>query len=600
MNQTGQRVSPATALEAPTVCAAFQATATAHADAVALRTRGDATSVTWGEYAARVESVAGGLAGLGLGKGDTIATQLTNRPEFHYVDMAAAHLGALSFGIYNTSPAEEITYRLDNADCRVVVTEQQFLPAVRQAIRTYARVEHLVVVDGPAPGALTLEQVEAAGRPDFDFGATWRGIRPGDLLTIIYTSGTTGPPKGAQWTHANAVALLRAYDDALPMPRRMVSFLPMAHAGERLLGHYMPLAYGATVTCCPDPRETLANVEDAHPDFLGAPPRTWTKLRSALLADIAALPDAATREAIGRGLEIGAARVEAGQRGEELTEELVARHERAKLLLRPALAAHGIDRLRLGFIGGTLTPRDIVVFFHAAGIPLIEGYGLTEATGFGAVWPRLDDIRLGTVGRPLTGVELRLAEDGEILLRSAMNMAGYRKDPEATRAAIDPEGWLHTGDVGGLSEEGHLRIVDRKKELIINAYGKNMSPSNIENAIRVQSSLIGQVMAIGDGRPYNTALITLDLDGAAAFARAGGLPATSVEQLSGEPSVLAAVRAAVDRGNLALSRVEQVKRFTLLPVEWLPDSETMTPTMKLKRRQVLSRYADQIDALYSG
>ena len=587
-------------VEAATVCAAFQRTVATHGSKVAFRSRGDQRQVTWAEYGASVQAVAGGLAALGVKKGDTVATQLHNCVDFFQYDMAAVHLGAVPFGVYNTSTPKQILNRLENSDCRVYITEQQFLPTVREALK-HSSVEHLIVVDGQADGALSTEDVVARADASFDFTGTWQSVTPEDLVTIIYTSGTTGPPKGAQWSHNNVMSMLRSWAAELPLPTRAVSYLPLAHAGERMLTHYMPLGAGATVTLCPSYQEVLAHVQESHPDFLATVPRTWVKLRAAINGQIDAIHDEQIREQVKAALAVGLERVKTEQDGGVPSEELITQHEAAKeLLRREILHAWGLDNMKAAFIGSAPPPQDVIHYFLAMGVPLLEAYGLTEATGFGACWPRLDDFKVGTVGKPLPGVELRLAEDGEILLRSPMNMVGYRKEPEASATALDADGWLHTGDVGSVDDDGFLKVIDRKKELIINAAGKNMSPSNIEAEIKKANILIAQAVAIGDGRPYLVALLTIDTEGAKALAAKYDLQDASVAAVTKAPQVLEEFQAAVDEANSHLSRVEQIKKFALLPDEWTPDSNEMTPTMKLKRKPVSERYADVIEQLYAN
>jgi long-chain acyl-CoA synthetase len=583
-------VSP---LAAGTVCEALQAIARQRPAAVALRNRGEA-GVTWAEYAARVARVTGGLASLGVTSGDTVALMLTNRPEFHIVDMAAVHLGAVPFSVYNSSPAEQVGQRLERAGCRVIVTESAFLDTVREAARGYGRLKHVVAVDGPAAGVDTLAEVAACRPPGFDFESSWRSVSPDDLVTLIFTSGTTGPPKAAQLTHRGVMGTLRALDQVIPLPRKdMVSFLPMAHIAERMFTHYMPLAYGARTTCCPDRAEMPVCLAEVHPDVPLLVPRIWAKLREAIEGRIGALTGGTQRATIERTIALGRRRVQAEQAGAPVAAGLIEQHNQGKALIRElVLAPLGLDCIQAAFVGSAPTPPELVEFFQAVGVPLLEAYGLTEATGFAAVFPSLHDFRIGTAGRALPGVELRLAADGEILLRSEMNMAGYRGDPERTREVIDPEGWLHTGDIGELDPDGYLKIVDRKKDLIINSYGKNMSPALIEETIRRETPLIDQVVAIGDGRDYNVALVTL---AETAVADAG----SPIAELAEAPSVVAEVEAAIERANSHLSRVEQVRRFTILPEQWRPDSELLTPTLKLKRKAIARTYAVEIDALYA-
>jgi long-chain acyl-CoA synthetase len=366
-----------------------------------------------------------------------------------------------------------------------------------------------------------------------------------------------------------------------------------------MLTHYMPLGEAGTVTSVPDHTKVMNAVREAHPDFLATVPRTWVKLRSAIEAQIDATECEAERAALKNAIATGLRRVDEEAHGLEVTAELAESHEAAKAVLRTkVLEPWGLDQLNAALIGSAPPPQDVILYFLALGVPLLEAYGMTEATGFGATWPCLEDFKLGTVGKPMPGTELSIANDGEILLRGPMNMVGYRKQPEASAMTIDQDGWLHTGDLGELDEDGFLILRGRKKELIINQSGKNMSPSNIESAIKTANPFLGHVVAIGDGRPYLVALITLDSDGAAALARKHSLEEDSVAAVASSPTVNEEVANAVEAGNQELSRVEQIKKFKLLDVEWAPDSDELTPTMKLKRAPIAQKYAKEIEALY--
>ena len=599
----GAAARPA-ALDAATLCESFQTTAAARADQIALRTIAGGVEITFGEYAQRVRQLAGALHALGVRPGDTVGFMLTNRPEFHLLDTAAMHLGAVPFSIYNTSSPEQIAFLLSDAGCRVMAVEGAFLDRARVAIDDVGAVEHLVVVDGPAPErGLTLSELEAAEvPPDFDFEARWRSVTGSDLLTLIYTSGTTGPPKGVQLTHANELAECRGID-AVAHPRpggSVVSFLPHAHIADRGLSHYAQMVWGHTVTCCPDVTQVFAHVADCHPTFFGAVPRVWEKLKAALEAGIEAEPDDGRRAAIRGAVDVGLRKVRAGLRGEPIPDDLEAAHAQAEEAVFSAMRARlGLDRSEWYMIGAAPCPLEVLEFFAAIGIPICEVWGMSETASIATMVPQ-DQLRLGTVGPPIPGVEVRLADDGEVLVRGETIMAGYRNQPEKTAETIDPDGWLHTGDIGSFDEAGFLKIVDRKKELIINAAGKNMSPANIEQQLKQGSPLIGQAVAIGDGRPYNVALIVLDPDASVAFAGQHGLSDASPEAMAAEPAVLDEVTVGVERANSHLSRVEQIKRFRVLPVDWAPAGDELTPTMKLRRKPIAEKYASEIDALYAG
>ena len=586
-------------LDAATMTEAFQHTAHAHPDRCALRLKEDAFSMTWREYADKVRRVAAGLVGLGLEREQALGIMLTNRPEFHFFDAAALHLGATPFSIYNTYAPEQIQYQVDDAGARILVTEKAFL----ERVRALQGLEHVVVVDADTlDDALTIADVEAAGDPEFDFEAAWRSVKPDDVLTLIYTSGTTGPPKGVQITHANEISAVQGFDDVIAFPGdgRVVSWLPMAHIAERACSHYLPIMLGFTTTCCPNPREVVAYLPEVRPTWFFAVPRIYEKLKAAMEAAIAAEQDDAKRQATQWALDVGLRKVRAEQAGEEVPEELAQEYAKAdELVLSKIRARLGLDEIESINVGAAPTPREVIEFFHSIGIPLAELWGMSETCGYGACNPP-ERIKIGTVGPVAPGAEMKLADDGEVLMRGPMVMPGYRNQPDMTREALDENGWLHTGDVGEFDEDGYLKIVDRKKELIISAGGKNMSPANIEAKVKASSPLIGQAIAIGDTRPYNVALITLDLDVAPAFAAQHGIEDPSPAALAEHPAVHEEVQRGVDAANEQLGRVEQIKRFKLLPTEWQPGSEELTPTMKLKRKPIHAKYEREIEELYAG
>jgi long-chain acyl-CoA synthetase len=573
-------------LAASTFAEAFQATAASNPDRPALRTKDDELSVSWREYADKVRAISAGLAGLGLGRGRALGLMLTNRPEFHFFDSAALHLGATPFSVYNTYAPDQVQYQVNDADARIVVTERAFL----DRLRALEGVEHLVLVDGEGEeGTLTIADVEAAAGPDFDFEAAWRAVEPDDLLTLIYTSGTTGPPKGVQITHANQIAAIQGFDQVIAFPDdgRVVSWLPMAHIAERACSHYLPIMLGFTTTCCPDPRQVVAYLPEVRPTWFFAVPRIWEKLKAAMEAGIAAEQDAAKRQATQWALEVGLRKVRAEQAGEEVPPELAEEYGKAdELVLSKIRARLGLADVESVNVGAAPTPREVIEFFHAIGIPLAELWGMSETCGYGACNPP-ERIKIGTVGPVAPGVEIELADDGEVLIRGPVVTSGYKNQPEKTREALDDRGWLHTGDVGEFDEDRYLKIVDRKKELIISAGGKNMSPANIEAKVKASSPLIGQVVAIGDGRPYNVGLITLDPDVGPGF----------IEQ-NGREAVEAEVQRGVDAANEQLARVEQIRKFKILDEEWQPGGEELTPTMKLKRKPIHEKYKAEIEELY--
>ena len=584
--ETGAR--PA-ALSASTMCEAFQLTAAERAEQSALRQKDSDFEATFGEYAETVRRRAAGLAALGVGRGDTVGFMLVNRPAFQLTDTAAMHLGATCFSIYNTSSPEQIEYVVADADNRVLVTEQAFLDKVLEMRGRVEGLEHIVVIDGEAPeGTISIEELEAMGGPEFDFEATWRDVQPEDVLCLIYTSGTTGPPKGVQLTHANMLAVWQACDAvrAVKPGGRTISFLPSAHIADRWAQHYGQMLFGNCLYSCPDPRQMVAYSIEVKPTGWGGVPRIWEKLKAALETAMAAEQDEEKRAATEWAMEIGRRRVAAYMEG-EVPEALQAEWDEAdEKVFSKIRSLLGLAETEWFVVGAAPTPPEVLEFFLAIGIEICETWGMSETTAITTLNPP-GGVRVGTVGPPIPNTEVKLAEDGEVMVRGPQVMKGYRNMPEKTAEALTDDGWLLTGDVGEFDEAGYLRIVDRKKELIINAAGKNMSPANIEAKVKAASPLIAQVVAIGDRRPYNVALITLDQETLAARGAAAE-----------DEAIVDEVAAAVAAGNERLSRVEQIKRYTVIPGEWPPGGEELTPTMKLKRRPIERKYEAEIEALY--
>jgi long-chain acyl-CoA synthetase len=577
--------SQAEAVEAVRVSSfaeAFQATAERFADEVALRTPDGAVEVTFREYAERVRRIASGLSARGLKREDTIALLMVNRPEFFICDTAALHVGATPFSVYATSSPEQIAYLFENAGNDIVITERVFQPQIEKALQIggSSAPTQVIYID-------ELDELEASPDPDFDFDASWRAIEPDDLLTLIYTSGTTGPPKGVELTHENLLAQWRGLVEVLPvkMGGRSTSYLPTAHIADRALSHYGQMLFGLQVTCVPDPREVMAALPGCRPTSWGAVPRVAEKLKAGLEMLIGADPDEERRALVQGAIATGLERVRLEVAGEPIPDELAERHAAAEeRVLRPLRERLGLDQAESVVFGAAPIPLEVHEWIRAIGIPTAEVYGMSEVACVVTTY-HPSEAKLDTVGRVLPGMELKLADDGEVLLRGPQVMRGYRGDPERTAEAIDADGWLHTGDVGVIEGDGCLRIVDRKKELIINAAGKNMSPALIEGHLKTASPLIGQAMVVGDRRPYNVALLVLEPEAGAS---------------ADDPDVMDAVGAAVEAANAKLSRVEQIKRWKLLDEEWLPGGDELTPTMKLKRKPIAEKYAAEIEALYAG
>lgn len=531
-------------------------------EVVALKDLDSTTQITWREYGERVSRLAAGLLSLGVQRGDTVGMMMTNRVEFHLLDTAALMLGAIPFSLYNTSSPEQIEHILTNAGSRVIFCEERYVTAVQEA--GAACVEDIRVIDRNG----TLESLESQGAATrngpVDLEDLAGKVGPEDVATLIYTSGTTGPPKGVELTHANLIADWNSLVARLPMREygRVLSYLPAAHLADRFCAQYASHLAGFTITCVPEPARLLEALIKVRPTTFSSTPRVWEKFHAALSAQ--ARDDEAKRNAMAPDVD-----------GTDGVAEV-----RAALL-----AQLGLDDLDWATSGSAPIAPSVLRAFAALGLPISEIWGSTEIGCVGTANP-LDDVRFGTVGPVLPGIEAKVADDGELLIRGPNVMRGYRNDPEKTAEAIDADGWLHTGDIAQIDPDGYVRIIDRKNEMIITSSGKNISPVNIERALKSAGPMIGQACVIGDQRPYVTALVVLDPDGA------DGLDPT-------DPAARQRVADEVDVANATLSRPEQVKHFTLLADEWLPDGDELTPTMKLKRRSIATKYASVIEAMYS-
>lgn len=544
--------------EPTTLPAAFQQIAAAHPDAIALRTPDDRISLTWRELNAEVQRLAGGLAAVGLERGQTFVAMLANCPEFNLTELAASHLGATTYSIYNTSSPEQIHYMLSHAGTRIAVTERQFVERIEAS---GVQLDHLLVVDDG-----DLDRLRPAD--DFDFEATWKAVQPDDGICLIYTSGTTGNPKGVEHTHGGVLRLIESLETFWPLEAgdTTISYLPSCHAADRFFSHYYAVAKGAQITSVSDAAQLPQVLAQVRPTTFAAVPRVWEKLKFGVERQLDA--DGAVAAAFDAGVP-------------EVVDAI-----RAKI---------GLDRLRWALSGAAAIPPDVYAFMQKLGLPVVEMWGMSECMLGTGTTP--SEARIGTIGKIAPGAEAKLADDGELLVRMPWMMRGYLKEPGKTADAFDADGWLLTGDLASVDDDGYFKIIGRKKELIVNSGGKNMSPSNIEAAIVDRSPLIGTIMAIGDGRPFNVALVVLDPDATPVFAERLGLePDPAV--LAKDPRVLATIQQAIDDGNETLSRIEQIKRYTILPTFWEPGSEEMTPTSKIRRRPIVEKYAAEIDELY--
>jgi long-chain acyl-CoA synthetase len=586
-------------LPAENLVKAFYAVVDRLGDDAAIIDEAREKELNWNELRDIVHRIAGGLAKLGVEKGATVAIMLGNRWEFIPCDLAAVSLGAIPFSVYQTYAPEQIQYLLSDAESKVVITEQAYIDKVNAIRDDLPSLEHVISVDGD-DGDHTLDELVEMD-PGFDPAESVEQIGLDDLLTLIYTSGTTGHPKGVQLTHRNLLFAIATADELIDLPERggkVISWLPAAHVAERNAHYYLPVTKGISVTVCSDPRRIAEFLPKVNPTWFFAVPRIFEKLKAGLEAMLAGLPDE-QRVPAQKGLEASLAKVRAEQAGEEVPPEVAEAAAQADEQMFSHLRKQlGLDEAIAVNAGAAPTPLEVLEFFHAIGIPVGELWGMSETCGLGTINPP-DRIKLGTVGPPTPGVEIRLDDDGEVLVKADCVMPGYRNLPEKNEEAFTEDGWLRTGDIGEIDEDGYLKIVDRKKEIIINAAGKNMSPANIESHLKTASPLVGQAVTIGNGRPYNVALIVLDPDYAPVWASQNGLEGKSIEALAEEEKTRDAVQAAVDQANEKMARVEQIKKFAILPDQWEPGGDELTPTMKLKRKPIDEKYAEEIEALYS-
>ncbi|MFE2231832.1 AMP-dependent synthetase/ligase [Streptomyces sp. NPDC059442] len=580
------------------LCEAFRRTVAARPREPALLTL-EGTALTWSQYADRVASVAAALRGLGVRRDEPVALMLTNRPEFHVADCAALHLGAVPFSLYNSLPADQVHELLRSTAARVVVTERCFLPVLRAAC-TDTAVRSLVSVDGSegaaADGVLSLTEAEALAPAPVDLLAALDDVRPDAVITLIHTSGTTGRPKAVEITHRAMLSQLSGTQRVLEVTGEdsHLSFLPAAHIADRWGSHYTNLLCGTRLTCLDDLSRLAEALVTVRPTLFGAVPAVWQRLRTGL-ENALAETDPGLRALVDQALVTGrrlAPRRWEGSLGETERREL----DQADGILARLRHRVGLDRARVCITGAAPAPEGLQEFFHALGLPLADAWGMSELSGIALIAPP-GRPRPGTVGRPVPGAEIRIAADGELLVRAPFLMRGYRGEPELTARAVDAEGWLHTGDLATVDPSGDVRIVDRKKDLIINTGGKNMAPARIEGVLKEASPLIAHAVVIGDGRPFNVALLVADREAVAAWARRAGIESTAPWDTHA-PELAAALGEAVALANARLSRPERIRAHELLAEEWIPGGPDLTVTLKTRRAAVMSRHAETIEALY--
>jgi long-chain acyl-CoA synthetase len=559
---------------------------------------------TWGEwtfaeYADKVARVTSALRDLGIARRDRIVLMMRNIPEFHVVDMAALMCGATAISIYNSSSADQVEYLAGHCEARIAVVEDDgFLAKFTQVRDRLPALKTIGVLhpDDPQPGLPTWDGLLDHEPGDLDEAC--RTGRPEDLATVIYTSGTTGPPKGVMLSNFNVMWTVECLRRTLSLDeyagKRLVSYLPMAHIAERMTSHYQQAVVGYEVTCCPDPGQVAAFAREVRPNIMFGVPRVWEKLHAGVMAGVAQNPDKAAQfdgaVEMARPLSLKVAW------GTATPEEQATADALDTAAFRPIRELLGLDQLDVAISGAAPIPSSLLGWYRAIGVPMSEIYGMSESSG-PITWTP-DKIKPGTVGAAVAGCEVALASDGEVICRGGNVFLGYLNDPEKTAEALDADGWLHSGDIGEVDDDGYFRIVDRKKELIITAGGKNISPANLEASLKT-IPLVGQACAIGDQRPFVSALVVLDPDAARTWARQHEVADASIADLARNPDVIAEIERGVEEVMAGFNNAERVKKVKVLGEEWLPDSELLTPTSKLKRRGVHARFADEIEQLYA-
>lgn len=599
------------ATAADTIPGLFFAQASRRAARVALRRKryGIWHPITWGEYAAQVRLVANALLALGVQRGERVGLIGENRPEWLYADLGIQAVGAATTGIYTTSSAEQVHYILEHAGCRVFIVDgEEQLDKALEVRGRLPELAHIVVVDPEGlrrfhdPQVLMWDQFLTMGedfarRRPHALDEALAQIRAEDMAVLIYTSGTTGPPKGAILTHRNLIAATEALEgaNAFVPEDEVLSYLPLCHIAERQFSVFLPIRWGYTVNFIENVDTVMQNLAEVAPTVVFGVPRIWEKLFSVVTLRVA------ENDPLKRGAYWLALRITGAASRRWLDRRPVPAPLRAAarladgLVLLPLRRRLGLHRVRLAFSAGAPIAPDLLRYFWAIGVPIREIYGQTEDAGPTACHQG-DDVKIGTVGRPFPNVEVRIAPDGEILVRGPNVFAGYFRNPEATAEALR-DGWLHSGDVGEFDEDGCLKITDRKKDLFITSGGKNIAPQYIENKLKA-SPYINDAIAIGDGQRYLVALIVLDEENVTKWAQDRRLPFTTYADLATNPEVRTLIDTEVRAVNKTLSGPEQVRRFAILPRRLYQEEGEITATLKVKRKAIMEKYADVIAALY--
>ncbi len=561
---------------------------------------------TWNDYADTARLVGLGLRSLGVAKGDKVAVHAENRPEWVFADLATQGIGGVSVGVYPTSPAAEVRYLLEHSEAKVVFAEdEEQLDKTLEVWEHLENLSHAVVVDPRGvrvlddPRILTFEQLLELGREQnaADFDASVESLVGADVAIIVYTSGTTGPPKGAMLSHANLHAVSSDYDAVFSIGAddEVLSYLPLCHIAERLVTAVNGICAGYTANFGEGGDAFSNDLREVQPTFFLGVPRVWERMLASVqvrMNDASWLKRRNYQFWTARGARLAASR----RSGNVKWGDRVVQFLGWLMLYRALKERLGMSRCRNALSGAAPIAPQILDWFWSIGVPVREGYGQTENCAQGTVNPPRD-VKIGTVGVPLPGAEVRLAEDGEILTRGEGTFVGYYKNPQATAETIDTDGWLHTGDIGVFDDDGHLKITDRKKDVIITAGGKNISPSEIENRLKV-SPFVREAVVIGDRRKYLTALVGIEYDTVGDWATRRGVAYTTYADLSSKPEIRSLVDEVVKETNQDFARVETIKRFELMPIELDHEDGQLTATQKVKRTAVSSQFEDLIEGMY--
>jgi long-chain acyl-CoA synthetase len=570
------------------------------APAIRFKDRESWVTRSFSEVEETVRSLALGLVDLGVERGDKVSILANTRPEWTYFDFAALSIGATVVPIYQTNSPEECQYVLENSDAKVVVVEDdEQLEKIREVRETLPLLEQVVRMNGSSEDAISMEDLASRGAPGdaAEWEQRWSAVTPADVCTFIYTSGTTGPPKGCVISHGNYRAMLDMVNEASVVEGEDLTYLylPLAHSFALLiqLGSF---DLGATLAYWErDPLKIMPNLAELKPTYFPSVPRIFEKIYTAATSGME--KQGGLKKAVfDWSIRVGGRVRELERAGREPGFLLRKRYEFADRQVLSKIRGLFGGKLRLAVSGAAPISPEILRFFDAAGVLVLEGWGMTE-TSTAATISSPEDFKIGTIGKPFPGCEVKIADDGEILVKGPNVFQGYYKNEEATRETI-VNGWLHTGDIGEVDEDGFIKITGRKKDIIITAGGKNITPANLEGEIK-QHPLVSQCVVVGDRRPYLVALVTLDPEEAVAYAKEHGLPEDPA-QLATNPDVRAAIEAHLAKVNEKFARVEQVKKISILPHDLSQESGELTPTLKVKRAVVADKHQGEIEKLYAG